>query len=65
MDRVLSAVRWLFDSEGGPSDRLISRWLFLRALGKIYFSAFFSLVFQKGAVCATQESDRTTSLALA
>ena len=27
-------------------DRLIPRWLFLRALGGIYFSAFFSLVFQ-------------------
>ncbi len=27
-------------------DRLIPRWIFLRALGLIYFSAFFSLVFQ-------------------
>jgi len=27
-------------------DRLIPRWLFLRALGLIYFSAFFSLIFQ-------------------
>ena len=41
-----SAVRWLFDSEHGASDRLIPRWIFLRALGCIYFSAFFSLVFQ-------------------
>src|ERR1700756_872420 len=41
-----SVVRWLFDSEHGASDRLISRWLFLRALGLIYFSAFFSLIFQ-------------------
>ena len=41
-----SAVRWLFDSEQGASDRLISRWIFLRALGLIYFSAFLSLVFQ-------------------
>jgi Lipase maturation factor len=41
-----SAVRWLLDSEHGASDRLIPRWLFLRALGLIYFSAFFSLVFQ-------------------
>ena len=30
----------------GAPDRLIPRWLFLRALGAIYFSAFFSLVFQ-------------------
>src|SRR5438105_3280463 len=41
-----SVVRWLFDSEQGAWDRLISRWIFLRALGLIYFSAFFSLVFQ-------------------
>jgi hypothetical protein len=46
MDRVLSAIRWLFDSERGASERLTPRWLFLRALGCIYFSAFFSLVFQ-------------------
>jgi hypothetical protein len=41
-----SAGRWLLDSENGASDRLIPRWLFLRGLGLIYFSAFFSLVFQ-------------------
>ena len=41
-----SAIRRLFDSEHGASDRLIPRWLFLRALGFIFFSAFFSLVFQ-------------------
>ena len=41
-----SVVRWLFDSERGLSDRLIPRWLFLRALGLIYYSAFFSLIFQ-------------------
>ena len=41
-----SVIRWLFDSTRGTADRLISRWLFLRALGLIYFSAFFSLVFQ-------------------
>ena len=50
MDWVPVAFRWLFasepDSEHGASDRLIPRWLFLRALGGIYFSAFFSLVFQ-------------------
>src|SRR5258708_32124170 len=43
---VASVVRWLFDSECGLSDRLIPRWLFLRGLGLIYYSAFFSLVFQ-------------------
>ena len=41
-----SAICWLFDSEQGASERLIPRWIFLRALGGIYFSAFFSLVFQ-------------------
>ena len=39
-------TRRLFDSDDGATDRLIPRWLFLRALGLIYFSAFFSLVFQ-------------------
>src|ERR1700730_544399 len=38
--------RWLFDSERGASGRLLPRWLFLRALGLIYYSAFLSLVFQ-------------------
>jgi lipase maturation factor 1 len=41
-----SVIRWPFDSRNGPSDRFLSRWIFLRALGAIYFSAFFSLVFQ-------------------
>lgn len=40
------AIRVLFDSEHGAKDRLGPRWIFLRALGGIYFSAFFSLVFQ-------------------
>ena len=46
MDWAPAAYRWLFDSEHGASDRLMPRWLFLRALGCIYFSAFFSLIFQ-------------------
>src|SRR5271170_5850192 len=41
-----SVTRWLFDSQSGPTDRFLSRWIFLRALGLIYFSAFFPLVFQ-------------------
>lgn len=45
--KFLSAVNWLF----GPGRRdesahLLSRWLFLRALGLILFSAFYSLAFQ-------------------
>jgi lipase maturation factor 1 len=41
-----SVIKWLFASPTGGQSRLIPRWLFLRALGLIYFSAFFSLVFQ-------------------
>ena len=41
-----SVVRRLFSPECGASGRLLPRWLFLRGLGLIYFSAFYSLVFQ-------------------
>ncbi|MBV9343030.1 MAG: lipase maturation factor family protein [Acidobacteria bacterium] len=41
-----SAIAYLFASRPGAKDRLLPRWLFLRALAVIYFSAFFSLVFQ-------------------
>jgi hypothetical protein len=41
-----SALRWLFDAKAGAADRLLPRWIFLRALGLIYYSAFFSLAFQ-------------------
>src|SRR5215467_5058782 len=45
------AVRWLFASEPGKPDGLLPRWIFLRALGLIYYSAFFSLAFQvKGLI---------------
>jgi len=40
------AFRWWFDSRHGATERLIPRWLFLRGLGLIYFSAFCSLIFQ-------------------
>ncbi|MFZ0743651.1 MAG: lipase maturation factor family protein [Terracidiphilus sp.] len=44
-------LHWLFDSRHGPQDRLVPRWIFLRALAAIYFSAFFSLLFQiKGLI---------------
>lgn len=46
-----SRLQWVFAPEYGLRDRLLPRWLFLRALGLIYFSAFFSLVFQvKGLI---------------
>jgi len=38
--------RYLFDSGYGRFNHFIARWLFLRALGLIYFSAFFALLFQ-------------------
>jgi hypothetical protein len=37
---------WTGPGPSGPPGHLISRWLFLRALGAIYFSAFYSLLFQ-------------------
>jgi hypothetical protein len=48
------AAQWLFAPE--PVDQehpghLLPRWIFLRALGLIYFSAFYSLLFQiKGLI---------------
>src|ERR1700745_733093 len=44
--RPASALGWPFYPRRGAMGRAIPRWLFLRALGAIYFSAFFSLVFQ-------------------
>ncbi len=44
---LLSIARWLFGP--GRTDGagyLVPRWLFLRALGLIFFSAFYSLLFQ-------------------
>jgi lipase maturation factor 1 len=41
-----SAINWLFDPPKTGESRLAPRWLFLRVLGAIYFSAFFSLIFQ-------------------
>ncbi|MBV8515269.1 MAG: lipase maturation factor family protein, partial [Acidobacteria bacterium] len=40
------ATRWLFDPRQGATNQFLPRWLFLRAMGLIYFSAFFSLLFQ-------------------
>jgi len=41
-----SVVRWLFSSRHGAANYLTARWLFLRAFGLVYFSAFFSLAYQ-------------------
>jgi hypothetical protein len=46
-----SYLRWLFDPDSGPRNRFAPRWIFLRALAAIYFSAFLALVFQiKGLI---------------
>ncbi len=46
-DSAVSPVRWLFGpGPGGEHGHLGARWIVLRALGLIYYSAFFSLLFQ-------------------
>src|ERR1043166_1440334 len=37
---------WAGPGPEGPPGRLVPRWIFLRALGAIYLSAFYSLLFQ-------------------
>ena len=51
MRKLVDIFRWLFDARRGPRGRLVPRWIFLRALALIYFSAFYSLLFQiKGLI---------------
>jgi hypothetical protein len=51
MDKARRRFLELFDSAYGAGNFLIARWVFLRALGGIYFSAFFALLFQvKGLI---------------
>jgi hypothetical protein len=46
-----NVLRCLFSSRHGPANRFMTRWIFLRALAAIYFSAFYSLLFQiKGLI---------------
>jgi lipase maturation factor 1 len=46
MQKIISVYRYLFDAKYGSVNRFLSRWIFLRALGLIYFSAFYALLFQ-------------------
>jgi lipase maturation factor 1 len=50
----MRVLRWLLGPEAqseGKTTHLLPRWIFLRALGMIYFSAFYSLLFQiKGLI---------------
>ncbi len=49
--KPIDILRWLFDGRRGPRGRVLPRWIFLRALALIYFSAFYSLLFQiKGLI---------------
>jgi lipase maturation factor 1 len=54
---IQKTAEWLLAPEApveGPRTHLLPRWIFLRALGLIYFSAFYSLVFQiKGLIGPT------------
>src|SRR5437899_1134641 len=55
---LAALATWLFASEPAPVSwkspgRLASRWLFLRALGLIFFSAFDSLVQQVQGLIGT------------
>jgi hypothetical protein len=54
LERVAKASEWLLGPEApaeGPRTHLLPRWIFLRTLGLIYFSAFYSLIFQiKGLI---------------
>jgi hypothetical protein len=49
--KLVDVFRWLFDGRRGPQGQMVPRWIFLRALALIYFSAFYSLLFQiKGLI---------------
>jgi lipase maturation factor 1 len=54
LERISQAAEWLLGPEApgeGPRTHLLARWFFLRALGMIFFSAFYSLIFQiKGMI---------------
>jgi len=49
--RAGQIAKWFLGPESGSFGHLGPRWIFLRALGIIFFSAFYSLVFQaKGLI---------------
>jgi len=54
MQNIKNTYRYLFDSACGSTNHFLARWLFLRALGLIYFSAFFALLFQVSGLIGSQ-----------
>jgi len=54
MQRIKGTFRTLFEPAYGSTNHLLARWLFLRALGLIYFSAFFALLFQVPGLIGSQ-----------
>ena len=54
MPKARRIFPYLFDSTYGRFNHFIARWLFLRALGLIYFSAFFALLFQVRGLIGSQ-----------
>src|SRR5581483_3194210 len=54
LDRFRKIAHWLLGPEAPgetPRTHLLARWIVLRSLGLIYFSAFYSLIFQiKGLI---------------
>src|ERR1700679_3355676 len=54
MQKVENIYSYFFDSSHGSTSHSLARWLFLRSLGLIYFSAFFALLFQMRGLIGTQ-----------
>jgi lipase maturation factor 1 len=52
--RVKRTLLLWVDPRAGFADHLIARWLFLRALGLIYFSAFLALLYQVRGLIGAQ-----------
>lgn len=54
MESARGIFDYLFDSADGAKNHIIARWLFLRTMGVIYFSAFFALLFQARGLIGSQ-----------
>jgi hypothetical protein len=54
MEKAKRILGYLFDPAHGSTNHFIARWLFLRTLGFIYFSAFFALLSQVRSLIGSQ-----------